>query len=102
MGLIQWKGRNVNGRGNAPNTCAQSAINSITSKIKAYANRYHAAQKALVALDPDSFKAASRTDPSEGKWLRVFRELSDSDIRNPRGDDLDEGPLLTAAERRRQ
>lgn len=101
MGLVHWKSRQTHGTGNKPNTRAQSAINSVTAKVKAHADRYRAARKALVALDPDAFKLASRTDPSEGKWVRVFHELSDLDIRNPRGDDLDEAPPQTLAERRR-
>lgn len=102
MGLIHWKGRQTAGSGNKPNTRAQSAINGVTAKIKTHANRYRAARIALVALNPNAFKLASRMDPSEGNWVKVFRELSDQDIRNPRGDDLDEAPPQTSAERRRQ
>lgn len=101
MGLVHFKQNQGSGRGGKNITRAQSAINGVTSKIEKWAERYRAARRALMVLDPIAFKEASREDPKVGKWTMVYRELLKADILNPRGEDPGDAPPVTPAERRK-
>lgn len=93
MGLCHFKSQHSSGTGNKPNTRAQAAVNSITAKINKFATRYRAARQALLSLAPEAFLA-------DGCYVKTLQELLPTDIRNPRGEDLDDRVPLTPNERR--
>ncbi|KIL68676.1 hypothetical protein M378DRAFT_184632 [Amanita muscaria Koide BX008] len=75
-GLWQFKCLNVSRTGNKPNTRMHTLFNRFNLRTQRCAQRYRAAWKALLALDPD------------GSWRTRLQELRDADIRGPGKDDL--------------
>ena len=72
-GLTNFKKLNVSGTGNKPTTRMRTLHNRMTNKVDRSANRYIAARKALLSLDP-----------SGGDWKDRLRELNKKkDIRGP-------------------
>ena len=72
-GLTNFKKLNVSGAGNKPNTRMRSLHNRMMNKVDRSANRYIAARRALLSLDP-----------SGGNWKDRLRELDKKkDIRGP-------------------
>ena len=74
-GLWQFKKMNVAGTGNKPNTRMQTLYKRFNNKTLRYAERYRAARRALVTLDPS------------GLWSERLRQLNAEDIRGPGRDD---------------
>jgi hypothetical protein len=77
MGLWQYKYKHV-GPSQRVNTRARSCISRFQDKVYLCAERYRAAWRALLQLDP------------KGPWLTAFHELKKEDIKFPAKDD-DEG-----------
>jgi hypothetical protein len=74
-GLWQFKKLNVAGMGNKPNTRMRTLYNRFNNKTQRCAERYRAARRVLLALDPS------------GSWCRRLRQLNADDIRGPGRDD---------------
>ena len=74
-GLWQFKKLNVAGMGNKPNTRMRTLYNRFNNKTQRCAERYRAARRALLALDPN------------GLWCARLRHLNADDIRGPGRDD---------------
>jgi hypothetical protein len=72
-GLTNFKKLNVSGTGNKPNTRMRTLHNRMMNKVDRTANRYIAARRALLSLDPTG-----------GVWKDRLRELDKKkDIRGP-------------------
>ena len=72
-GLTNFKKLNVSGTGNKPNTRMRTLHNRMMNKIDRSANRYIAARRALLSLDPTG-----------GDWKERLQELDKKkDIRGP-------------------
>jgi hypothetical protein len=52
-GVFNYKKTHVSGTGQKSNTRARTLLSQLTAKTKLFADRYQAARKALVSLDPN-------------------------------------------------
>lgn len=68
------------GQGQRTNTRSRGIIGNIEERISKFVQRYRAARKALVQLDPT------------GEWQGTYLELKDEDNRGPGKEDHEQGP----------
>ncbi|KAH7903922.1 hypothetical protein BJ138DRAFT_1188251 [Hygrophoropsis aurantiaca] len=71
-GVFNFKKTHISGTGQKPNTRARAMLTRLMDKARNHADRYRAARRALVALDP------------EGDWKAMLKVLHTEDIRGPR------------------
>lgn len=77
-------------RGNDRTTRAQNAVQATSDKVSRAADRYTAAWTALLALDPN------------GAWKSRLREIKSQDLKNPSGDNDEDGDESREGKRRKR
>jgi hypothetical protein len=77
-GVFNYKKTHVSGTGQKANTRARTLLTQLTTKTRLFADRYRAARKALLVLDPN------------GNWQHRLLPLRKGDIKGPTMTDDDE------------